>query len=129
MPSFAEIRAYAKANYTTLEDGEEALTLEFKFAGDRSQRVRLVHHEAFDKDWIEFRSVVCEKSELAAEEALRANDGMTIGALALDGEGRYVLSYRAALDTMDEDEFELPLLAVAHTADKLEAKYAKKDVR
>ena len=127
MPSWNELKEYARSKYVLDDDTDEGFSLIFEFDNNRTQKIGISHFTAFDKDWIEFRSYVCKGTQMDKEVALRKNEDLAIGALALDDEGDYCLLYSVALDTMDPDEFEIPLHALAHVADELEAHYAASD--
>lgn len=127
MPTWAQLKAYARATYTLDDDSEDDFSLIFEFETGRTQKVAITRFVAFDKDWIELRSYVCKRHQLDPEVALRKNEDFAIGALAIDEEGDYCLVYSIPLDTMDPSEFEIPLHALAHVADELEAHYAASD--
>ncbi len=127
MPTWNEIKDYARSKYKLMEDDERYFSLVFGFDGGRSQKIFVRVFEAFDMEWVEFRSVVCSGDKMPAKVALKKNEEFACGALALDSDGDYVLIYNAALPTMDPSEFELPLNVVARTADKLESEYSGDD--
>jgi hypothetical protein len=127
MPSWGEIKEYARSKYTLQDDDEDAFSLVFDEGEGRSQMISVHHFTAFEKDWIEFRSYVCKEADLNLRVALRKNADFAVGALALDDEGDYYLTYAAPLDTMDPDEFELPLNVIASTADEIEKEHAASD--
>lgn len=127
MPTWPELKDYAKSKYALDDDGDDDFSLIFEFETGRTQKVGITRFSAFDKNWIEFRSYVCKGAQMDKEVALRKNEELAIGALALDDEGDYCLLYSVALDTLDPDEFEIPLHALAHVADELEAHYAVSD--
>jgi len=127
MPSWTDIQQYARSKYTLAEDNEDIFSLVFRLPSERTQKIWVHKFEAFEEDWIEFRSVVCKFDELSPKIALRKNSSLVIGSLALDGDGDYVLLHNAPLATMDMDEFERPLHIIAHTADDLEKDYSEGD--
>ncbi|HFE46013.1 MAG TPA: hypothetical protein ENJ18_11075 [Nannocystis exedens] len=127
MPTWNEIKDYARSKYKLMEDEERYFSLVFGFSNDRSQKIFVRVFDAFDMQWVEFRSVVCHGDRMPAKVALKKNEEFACGALALDGDGDYVLIYNAPLPTMDPDEFELPLNVIARTADKLESEYSGDD--
>jgi hypothetical protein len=124
MPTWGEIREFARSKYTLQNDEDQWFSIVFGLPTGRSQLVVVRRFEAFNKEWAEFRSVVCKEAEMAHKIALKKNSKLAVGALALDDDGDYFLTYSAALDTMDPDEFELPLLVVTATADQLESEYS-----
>ncbi len=127
MPTWNEIKDYARSKYKLMEDDERYFSLVFGFSDGRSQKIFVRVFDAFDMQWVEFRSVVCNGDRMPAKVALKKNEEFACGALALDGDGDYVLIYNAPLPTMDPDEFELPLNVIARTADKLESEYSGDD--
>ncbi|HEY0252859.1 MAG TPA: hypothetical protein VGC41_15090 [Kofleriaceae bacterium] len=128
MPTWTELKEYARARYALDDDSEDEFSLIFEFATTgRTQKIGITRFTAFERNWIEFRSYVCKGAQLDRETALRKNEDFAIGALALDEEGDYCLVYSVALDGLDPDLFEIPLHALAHIADELEAHYAKSD--
>jgi hypothetical protein len=127
MPTWGELQEYVRSKYTLNDDDEESFSLVFKFADERTQLVGVSRFTAFDKDWIEFRSYVCKEAEMSPKVALRKNEEFAIGALALDDEGDYCLLYSAQLDTLDPDEFDMPLQILATAADDLEETFSSGD--
>lgn len=127
MPTWPEIQEYARSKYTLQDDHEPHFSLVFEFDNGRSQLIRVRHFVAFDKDWIEFRSLVCKEAQMPARVALKKNDDFVVGALTLDEDNDYCFVYSVCLETLDPDEFELPLHVVARTADQLESDYSGDD--
>ena len=127
MPTWGEIKEYARSKYNLNHEHDEAFSLVWEFEDKRTQQVSVHHFTAFDKDWIEFRSFVCHEADLNPRVALRKNKDFPIGALALDEDGDFYMVYNVRLDSMDPDEFELPLRVLARIADKLEAEHTAKD--
>lgn len=127
MPSWDEIKDYARSKYTLDDDQDDSFSLVFRYDDDRTQKIGIAHFTAFERDWIEFRSYVCKEADMVMKVALRKNDDLPIGALALDEDGDYCLLYSAPLATMDPEEFELPLTILAQIADDLEQTYSASD--
>jgi hypothetical protein len=127
MPTWGEIQEYARSKYTLQNDEEHGFSLVFGFDDGRTQLIGVRHFNAFEKDWIEFRSTVCKEAEMAPKVALRKNDDFVVGSLALDEDGDYCFLYSVCLESMDPEEFELPLHVIARTADKLEKDYSGSD--
>jgi len=127
MPTWGEIQQYARSNYKLADDEADWFSVIFEYEDGRTQKISISRFEAFETQWIEFSSAVCKGSEMPAEEALRRNADFVVGALALDPEGDINLMYSAPLDTLNEEEFEVPLHAIARTADELEREFAKGD--
>ncbi|MFV8753167.1 hypothetical protein ACNOYE_21675 [Nannocystaceae bacterium ST9] len=127
MPTWPEIQEYVRSKYTLQNDDEHRFALVFEFDNGRTQLIGVRHYDAFDKDWIEFRSVICKEAQMSHRVALKKNDDFVVGAISLDEDGDYCFIYSVCLETLDPDEFELPLHVVARTADKLEADYSGDD--
>lgn len=127
MPTWNEIKDYARSKYKLAADEEDFFTLVFGYDSGRSQKIMVRRFNAFDMDWVEFRSAVGKEDKIPHKVALKKNSGFACGHLALDDEGDYVFLYNAPLPTMDPDEFELPLHVVARTADRLENDYVGDD--
>ena len=127
MPSWGEIQEYARSKFTLSHDTEHLFALVFEGVEGRTQLINVRHFAAFEKDWLEFRSFVCKEADMNPRVALRKNDDFAVGALGLDEEGRYFLSYTLPLDTMDPEEFDVPLQVLARTADALEKEHASTD--
>lgn len=127
MPTWGEIQEYARSKYKLDDDEAEWFSLVFGYDDGRTQKVWIRRFDSFEKPWLEFRSVVCKESDMAHRVALKKNEKFSVGALALDEDGDYVFLYSAPLDTMDIDEFELPLHVVARTADGLEEEFSSED--
>jgi hypothetical protein len=127
MPTWPELREHARSKYQLSKDEEDWFCLLWSYDSGRSQQVVVHHYQCFDQDWIEFRSYVCKAEEMTPRGALRKNAELSLGALALDDDGDYVLIHRAALASLDPDEFALPLQVLATTADELEQQHAARD--
>lgn len=127
MPSWGEIQEFVRTKYKLNHDHDESFTLVWEYEDGRTQQVGVNHFTAYEKDWVEFRSYVCKEAEMNPRVALRKNADFPVGGLALDDDGDYFMVYSACLDTMDPDEFELPLRVIAIVADKLEQEFSAKD--
>jgi len=127
MPSWGEIQEYARSKYKLDDDEQDWFSLIFGYDSGRSQKIWIRRFNAFNQDWVEFRSVICKENEMAHRVALKKNEKFCVGAIALDDDGDYVFIYSAPLPTMDPEEFELPLHVVASTADDLEEEYSAGD--
>ena len=119
MPTFDEVREYAKSRYDLSSEEPERFSLVFEYESGRMQKVVVSRFEAMDREWCDFASACCSREQLDPEDAVRRNWEFAVGALALEGD-TYVVRYSIALATMDLSEFELPLHVVARTADSLE---------
>ncbi len=127
MTTWAEVQAHMRTRYELETDTPRGFSLWFGYADGHRQRVEVRRFQAFEIDWLEFRSVVCTASKFEPVEALRHNDSMACGALAIDGNDTLVLIYSAPLPTMDTEELELPLFVVAGHARRLASEYAATD--
>ncbi len=120
MHTWAELQGYVRAKYRLAEDSDERFALVFAIPGGRTQQIVVSRFTAIDREFIEFRTPVCPEAALEPRAALLHNDTTSIGALALH-EGVYHLVHHALLHTLDPEELELPLHAMAMHADMLEA--------
>ena len=127
MPTWGEIKEYARSKYNLSHDEEERISLVWEFDDGRTQQIGVSHFTAYEMDWIEFRSYVCKEADLNPRVALRKNADFPIGGLALDEDGDYFMVYSARLDSLDPDEFELPLRVIARVADSIEKEHTAKD--
>ncbi len=126
MPTWDELRGYAREKYKLQDDEPGYFSLVFRVESERTQLITVRRVTAFDSDWIEFRSPVCREGQMDPKHALRQNATFAVGALALDGE-KYYLLYSIPLATMQTEEFELPLHVLARTADSLEGTFTTGD--
>jgi hypothetical protein len=130
MRTWAELQSYAREKYRLSEDTEERFALVFAIPGGRTQQIVVTHFASMDRHFIEFRTPVCPEAQLDPRAALLHNSSCSehnhsiLGALALH-EGGYYLVHRALLGTLDPEEFELPLHAMALHADTLEARHTQ----
>ena len=122
--TWADLQSYARARYRLARDEADTFALIFAIPGDRTQQVVVSHFRALDRDFIELRTPVCRETELDPRAALRHNATCSVGALAIH-EGMYYLIHPALLQTLDGEEFELPLQAMALHADTLEARHTR----
>ena len=127
MPTWGEIQEYARSKYKLDKDEPEFFSLIFGYENERTQRISVVRFNAFNKEWIEFRSPICKEPALPHREALTKNLEFAVGAIGLEADGTYVLTYSLPLASMDPEELELPLHVLAKTADTLEKSYAAAD--
>ena len=123
MPTWADVQEYARSKYKLAADDENSFKLVFEYENDRLQAVIVSRFEAMGREWCDFASAACKLDQLSPEQALKKNFEFAVGALCLD-EDIYVVRYSVQLDTMDMEEFELPLHVVATTADKIEREFA-----
>ena len=126
MATWKQIREYARSRYKLQDDEDDNFTLVWGFEDGRSQLVQVNLFEAFERPWIEFLSACCDEDDLDKGKALRKNGKLGCGALVLD-QGRYYLRYTHPIDTMDLEELEVPLRAIAIAADQIEAEHAGDD--
>ncbi|GAA2706578.1 MULTISPECIES: hypothetical protein [Actinoplanes] len=127
MPTWHELREHARTQYTLEKIEDEWFSVIWAQETGRSQRIVVSRYEAYGQEWVEFRSFVCAEAEMSPRVALRKNADLNMGALALDSDGDYLLVHRAAIATLDQQEFALPLQIVATIADQLEREFTAKD--
>lgn len=123
MANWNDIRQYARTTYALSNDEPDWFGIIFEVAPGRTQKVVVRAYRAYDRDWIEFRSLVCKQDEMAPIVALRQNAELAMGFLTLIGD-RYYVMHNAPLATLDLEEFRLPLHFLATHADRLERQYS-----
>ena len=126
---WTELQTYARGKYRLAQDDEQQFAVVFTIPdrqppGGRTQQIVVSHFRALDRDFIELRTPVCREADFEPRAALLHNSTCNIGALALH-EGVYYLVHKALLRTLDTEEFELPLHAMAMHADTLEAQHTR----
>lgn len=124
MRTWAELQSYVRGKYRLAEDHEDRFALVFAIPGGRTQQIVVSRFAALERDFIEFRTPVCKEADLDPRAALLHNSTSNIGALALH-EGVFYLVHHALLHTLDPEELELPLHAMAMHADTLEAEHTR----
>lgn len=128
MPTWKELREFARTRYTLERtDGDDWFSLIMSIGDDRTQRITVNHYEAYDREWIVYRSFVCKQSEMSPEAALRHNADLALGAFALDEDGDYLLTYQAPLATLDQEEFTVLLDVLPAVADQFEKAHTARD--
>lgn len=123
MPTWNELKEYTRSKYKLSNDEEEWFGIVFAEKENRSQKIIVRKFTAFNKEWIEFRTPICKQDEMSPVVALRKNAELAVGSLALVNDTYYLL-HNAPLDSLDPDEFELPLNFLAIKADELEKQYS-----
>lgn len=127
MSTWAALQEYARAKYELTEDKDNSFSLVFQFADTRRQLITVRAFKAFQEDWIEFSSVVCKEEEMDPKIALRKNAEFVMGALALQEDGHYILTYTLPMNTLILGDFERPLRSLSRIADLLERDFTRQD--
>jgi len=127
MTTWKELQEFARSKYKLSTDEDNLFGLLWSYEENRTQAIHVSRFDAFDQEWIKFRTYVCSEGDLAPRAALVKNDRFALGALGIDSDGDYSLSHSAPLASMDLAEFELPLTVLATTADELEKDLTGKD--
>ena len=127
MPSWNEIKDYARSTYTLNNDEDSYIAIVFGYDDDRSQLITVRNFQDDEEEWVEFRTFVCAEADLNARVALRKNEEFLVGALALDKDGDYCLVHNARLATLDLIEFGHPLHMLALSADRIEEEHTGMD--
>ena len=126
MADWDALRGYIKSNYKIADDKLSALKLLFDVGGGRSQAV--IVSQLGDSGWVEVSTAVCNESQLDAREALRRNNKMVVGGLAMFDDGTIIFRHSFPLANLDPNEFEEPLHIAANFGDQLERELAGADV-
>lgn len=123
MPTWDELKEYARSKYKLSNDEPDWFGVVFREDDGRTQKIIVRRFNAFSQEWIEFRTPICKQEEMAPVVALRKNGELAVGSLALVND-TYFLLHNAPLASLDIEEFELPLNVLATTADRLEKQYS-----
>jgi hypothetical protein len=119
MADWSSLRGFIMANFTIDHDGGDVIRLGFDVGEGRSQ-VLLVLKTGKDPDWAEIQTRVCREDQLDARDALRRNDKLKIGGLAMLEDGTVILRHSLPLENLDPNEFLEPLRVIATYGDELE---------
>ncbi len=123
MPTWRDIQDFARTKYNLVHDEPEKFSITFALDSGRSQMIWVTRFEAFDREWIEFRTPVCKEDEMAPKVALRKNSELSVGTLCLGGD-HYFMIWNMAIKNMRLEDFELPLHVITIGADQLEQTYS-----
>lgn len=123
MPTWPEIQAYARGKYTLSKDEENRFAITFREQNNRTQMIWVRPFTAYNQQFLEFKSYFCKEDEMAPKVAVRKNSELAVGYIALI-DTHYALVHNVPMKSMDVEEFELPLHAVATMADQLERNYS-----
>jgi regulation of enolase protein 1 (concanavalin A-like superfamily) len=126
MSNWAGLQEWARERYTLENDEDDWFAMTVEYDDGRSQKVVVSRFTYLDGDWAEIRSAICEESEMSPRLALKKNAEFAIGGIGLK-DGRYYLFYSVPLADLSEDEFVVPLNAIAASADRLEASHSSGD--
>ncbi len=126
MSNWAGLQEWARENFTLENDEDDWFALTVEYDDGRSQKVVISHFNFRDTDWAEIRSPICEENEMSYKVALKKNAEFAVGGIGLK-DGRYYLLYSVPLDDLSEEEFLVPLHAIAASADQLESSHSGGD--
>jgi hypothetical protein len=102
------------------------MRLLFDVGGGRSQNV--VINQLGDSGWVEVSTAVCQENQLNPRDALRRNNEMIMGGLAMLDDGTIIFRHSFPLANLDPNEFEEPLHVAVQFGDKLERELSGADV-
>ena len=60
MPTWAEVKASARAKYKVADEKEDSFKLIFEYDNDRLQAVIVSHFESMQMQWCDFSSACCK---------------------------------------------------------------------
>ena len=123
MSNWEGLQEWARENYTLENDEDGWFGITISYDDNRSQKVVVSRFEYLEKEWAEIRSPICEENEMSPKLALKKNAEFSVGGIGLK-DGRYYLFYSVPLEDLSEDEFVVPLNAIAAAADTLEASHS-----
>jgi hypothetical protein len=126
MADWDALRGYIKSNYKVADDRLDALRLLFDVGNGRSQAV--IVNRLGDSGWVEVSTAVCNEKQLDPRDALRRNNDMIVGGLAMLNDGTIIFRHSFPLANLDPNEFEEPLDVAVRFGDKLERELSGADV-
>jgi hypothetical protein len=122
VPNWSDVQAHLRGRYKIAAEDDRGLDLYWELGAppDRSllQRTRVELRRAFGEPWLVIVGDVCAEAALEPREALRHNGKLSLGALALEGQG-YVMRHGARLATLTWDDLERALEFVAVEASRV----------
>jgi hypothetical protein len=126
MSTWSEIRNHAKAQHDLQSETERGFRLTWSDSSGRSQLIQARWVRAFDADWLELKSPVCHAHEMDPTEALKKNNELAVGALAID-DPYMVVVHNVQLDGLAVSAFDASLALIAALADSLELELTGRD--
>lgn len=119
MNTWPKFLKYVKSNYKVMEETDKMCKMGFNLDGGRSQIVLLHLLKIDDAEFVQVESPVGDFTPQAAAAVVRESENMIIGGVGCFGD---LITFRhtVPLANLDANEFEVPLLAVVVTADRLE---------
>ena len=132
MSTYKEFEKYVKSNYKVGEKKKDApegfMQLLFETSKGRSHWLMIGegHKSDLIGETADVMSFVGDLKGAKLNEALEASYGFALGGLVMLG-GRVTFRHTILLDNVDENEIDVPLLAVAFFADVLEQKFTGGD--
>lgn len=119
MPTWAEVKDFARKKYKIAEEREDSFKLVFEYDNKRLQTVIVSRFEAMGREFCDFSSACCQLHQLDPRDALKQSFGFALGALVLDRDV-YVVRHSCPMDALNLEEFDLPLHVVASSAARIE---------
>lgn len=120
MATWQNLKSYIAAHYTVNSDEGDTVTLTLRTKEGRTQTVTVLHTvSGAEIDFATIASPVGTVAEVDLDRLLGLLDSHIVGGAATLG-GHVVIRHAVPLESLDVDEFEVPLHLVARTADQLE---------
>ena len=130
MSTYKQFENYVKSNYELIEDDapEGFMALGFNLPEGRSQIIMVAEGEKSDLfgETAEVMSFIGDLKGTKLNEALELVSDFPLGGLVTVA-GHLTFRHTILLDNVDENEIDVPLLAVAFFADVLEQKFTGGD--
>jgi hypothetical protein len=123
---WSEILDHAKAHHAIRNETERGFRLTWSHPNGRTQLIQVRRVRAFDADWLELKSPVCHAHEMDPTEALKKNNDLAVGALAIEGTYMVVV-HNVQLDGLTVPSFDASLALIAALADSLELEFTGGD--
>jgi hypothetical protein len=124
-PGWDALKAWVADAYSFEEDAGEAFTVVMTWsATPRKQSVTIARSVIADEEWITFRSGVCRRGRISADQALRRSADLAFASI-VGVDDRYELVYSFPLSGLTLGRFTSLLERVAEVADDLEAELTR----
>jgi len=128
MPTWNEVKDYARSNYTLSREYEMSFSLVYEYSDGRSQLIICECGDLEAEDtWLRFRSPVCPFDALDPIEALKMGHDALVGAFTLH-EDHYHLVHKSPLSHLDPEELDKIMGELAMAAEQFGETYDPEDL-
>jgi len=126
MATWPEIQAHARDRFALITDRDRSFRLTWTHDDGRTQLIQVRRVSAFSAEWLELKSPVCHAHEMDHTVALKKNNELAVGALAIE-EPYMVVVHNVKLRGLEPADFEASLAILAGLADSLELEFTGGD--